>query len=190
MAKTCLDCNSKACKTHGADCFGLKDESIAFYLRDEINSTVKNSSKLVDNGRAGELSRFQEVIEFCKLQGYKQVGLAYCFGLEPLAQTIRDIFEAEDIGFLPARCTMGGVKESAIDSEKSGEAISCNPAGQAKFLNDRADFVIELGLCLGHDVLFHHELKVPFTVLLVKDRVYKHAPLEGIKNYVSKGVTQ
>ncbi len=183
MAKNCLDCNSKACKTHGADCFGLKESSIGFYLRDEINSTVKNSSELIDNGRAGTLSRFQEVIEFIKLQEYKQVGLAYCFGLEPLAQTIRDIFETEQINTIPARCTMGGVKESAIDSDKSGEAISCNPAGQAKFLNERADFVIELGLCLGHDVLFHHELTVPFTVLLVKDRVYGHAPLEGITNY-------
>jgi uncharacterized metal-binding protein len=183
VAKSCLDCTSKACKTAGADCFGLREKSIGFYVRDEINPTVKNSSKLVDNGRAGELSRFQEVVEFCKLQNYSQVGLAYCFGLEPLAETIRTILEEEGIVTLPARCTMGGVKESAIDDEKSGDAISCNPAGQAHFLNERADFVIELGLCLGHDVLFHRELTVPFTVLLVKDRVYGHAPLKGIENF-------
>lgn len=87
---------------------------------------------------------------------------------------------AQGISILPARCTMGGVKENTIHPGKETEAISCNPAGQAQFLNNKADFVIEIGLCLGHDVIFHQQLNVPFTVLLVKDRVYNHSPLEGI----------
>ena len=183
MSLNCLDCSSKSCKRNGADCFGLKDFSHEIYARDDVNSLVKNSSKLVDNGRAGELSRFQEVIEFCKLQSYQNVGLAYCFGLEPLALDIREKLTSSGINLIPARCTMGGIKESDIDGDKEGDAISCNPAGQACFLNDRADFVIELGLCLGHDVVFHQELTVPFTVLLVKDRVWGHNPVEGIKNF-------
>ncbi|MDA3810189.1 MAG: DUF1847 domain-containing protein [Spirochaetaceae bacterium] len=181
--KDCLNCNSKACKIKGTDCFNLKTISHEVYARDDINIMVKNSSTLVDNGRAGELSRFQEVIEFCQLQSYKNVGLAYCFGLEPLAVTIREKMTAAGINMIPARCTMGGIKEKEIDTLKETDAISCNPAGQAHFLNDRADFVIELGLCLGHDVVFHSELTVPFTVLLVKDRVYNHAPLQGIQDY-------
>jgi len=183
MKLNCLDCNSKSCKKNGADCFGLKEISHDIYARDEVNKLVKNSSKLIDDGRAGELSRFQEVIEFCSLQSYKYVGLAYCFGLESLAMEIRENLEASGINLIPARCTMGGIREREIDEDKITEAISCNPAGQAHFLNDRADFVIELGLCLGHDVVFHQELTVPFTVLLVKDRVYSHNPLKGIKNY-------
>lgn len=183
MSLDCLDCNSKACKMKGADCFNVKSISHETYARDDINRLVKNSSKLVDNGRAGELSRFQEVVEFCQLQSYKNVGLAYCFGLESLALDIREKLKLSGINIIPARCTMGGIKEKEIDQKKETEAISCNPAGQAHFLNQRADFVIELGLCLGHDVVFHSELNVPFTVLLVKDRVYNHAPLEGIKKY-------
>lgn len=183
MELNCLDCNAKSCKKNGADCFGLKELSYKVYARDDVNKMVKNSSALVDNGRAGELSRFQEVVEFCKLQEYKNVGLAYCFGIEPLAQYVREKLRASGINVVPARCTMGGVKEKVIDKTKTTEAISCNPAGQASFLNERADFVIEMGLCLGHDVVFHQELTVPFTVLLVKDRVYKHNPIEGIKNY-------
>ncbi len=183
MVLNCLDCKSKACKSNGADCFDLHGISMEVYNRDEVNRMVKNSSKLVDGGRAGELSRFQEVIEFCRLQGYQKVGIAYCYGLENIAHEMRDKLIDAGVGIVPARCTMGGVKERHIDENKNTETISCNPAGQAHFLNERADFVLELGLCLGHDVVFHQELNVPFTVMLVKDRVYAHAPLEGIHNY-------
>ncbi len=182
----CLDCHSKACRTVGADCFKVKETSLEVYKQDHVNSMVKNSSRLVDNGRAGELSRFQEVIEFCQHQKYKNIGLAYCFGMESLAQEVRQKMEQQGLHLIPARCSMGGVKEREIDKDKTSEVYSCNPAGQAAFLNRHADFVIEMGLCLGHDVVFHQELTVPFTVLLVKDRVYSHAPLEGIKNYTVK----
>jgi uncharacterized metal-binding protein len=180
MELNCLDCKNKSCKRSGADCFGLKEASRDVYAGQETKQIVKNSSVLVDDGRAGELSRFQETVEFCKLQGYRKVGLAYCFGLEKYASAVRDKMSAEGVNILPARCTIGGIREKDIIAEKPGEAISCNPAGQARFLNERADFVIEMGLCLGHDVIFHRELKVPFTVLLVKDRAYDHAPLKGI----------
>lgn len=181
MPLNCLDCKNKACKVKGADCFGLHDRSVDSYSKGDSPKMVKSSSALIDKGRAGELSRFQEVIEFCKLQGYANIGLAYCFGMEALAEEVRDKMSAHGLNILPARCTMGGVKEAEIDEAKNNEAISCNPAGQAQFLNERADFVIEMGLCLGHDVMFHKELSVPFTVLVVKDRVYGHKPVEGIK---------
>lgn len=181
MEKNCLDCQSKSCKARGADCFGLHESSLAAFRAGDNPAIVKSSSELVDNGRAGQLSRFQEVIEFCQSRKFKNIGLAYCFGMEPLAKDIRNKMSEKGLNILPARCTMGGVKESEIDDNKYGEAISCNPAGQAQFLNKQADFVIEMGLCLGHDVIFHKELEVPFTVLLVKDRVYNHNPLEGIK---------
>ena len=181
--KNCLDCSSKACRTAGADCFQVKDASLEVYSRESVSSLVKNSSRLIDNGRAGTLSRFQEVIEFCLSQKYENIGLAYCFGMEALAQEVRTKMENQGLHLIPARCSMGGVQERDIDSEKTNEAYSCNPAGQAEFLNRQADFVIEMGLCLGHDVIFHSQLKVPFTVLLVKDRVYSHSPLEGIRTY-------
>ena len=59
--------------------------------------------------------------------------------------------------------------------------VNCNPIGQAKAVNkSRADLVIEMGLCLGHDILFHQYLEKPFTVLAVKDRVHKNNPLEAL----------
>lgn len=188
MGKDCFSCSNKACRTVGADCFGIADLSRDIYSREEVIEMLKNASTLVDGGRAGQLSRFQEVVEFCKTQGYQAVGIAYCFGLEPLAMEIGDILKEEGVPVVPARCSMGGIKEHEINPDKSNDVFSCNPAGQASFLNTRADFVLELGLCLGHDVLFHQELTVPHTVLLVKDRVYGHAPLEGIKNFAKDQV--
>jgi len=183
MKLNCLDCSNKSCRKNGADCFGLKEKSLEVYSESHTLSTVRSSSRLIDNGRAGTLSRFEELIEFCSLQGYKQIGLAYCFGLEALALEIREKMVASGLSLIPARCSMGGIAEGEIDKLKTSPSISCNPAGQAHFLNTKADFVIEAGLCLGHDVIFHQELKVPFTVLLVKDRVYNHNPVRGIEEY-------
>jgi uncharacterized metal-binding protein len=183
MKLNCLDCTSKSCRKKGADCYGLKEKSLDVYSEADTLNTVRSSGRLVDDGRAGTLSRFQEVIEFCTLQGYKKIGLAYCFGLESLALDIREKMAASGLSLVPARCSMGGVGERDIDPDKTKDVVSCNPAGQALFLNENADFVIEVGLCLGHDVIFHQELSVPFTVLLVKDRVYGHNPLKGIQEY-------
>ena len=173
------------CRLNGADCFDLNGLSLEVFAANEARRMAKNSSALIDNGRAGTLSRFEELVEFW-LQGYGKIGLAYCFGLESLAKEVRDKMTDAGLSLIPARCSMGGVRERDIDPLKTTEAYSCNPVGQAAFLNERADFVVEMGLCLGHDVLFHQELTVPFTVLLVKDRVHGHAPLEGIRNYSVK----
>jgi uncharacterized metal-binding protein len=48
-------------------------------------------------------------------------------------------------------------------------------------LNDeKVDFNILLGLCVGHDSLFFKYTKVPTTVLAVKDRVTGHNPLAAV----------
>ena len=181
----CLDCSSKSCKKNGADCFGLHDLSVAGYSSPDAVSTLKSASMLVDNGRAGTLSRIQELVEFCTYQKYKVIGIAYCFSIEEEAALVRDILSRAGLTVIASRCTTGGIRENEIMDDKKSDAVSCNPAGQAAFLNKRADFVIEMGLCLGHDVLLHKHLEVPFTVLLVKDRVYNHNTLKGIRQSCS-----
>ncbi len=177
----CLDCQAKSCKKRGSDCFGLHDLSIEKYSTGESLSILSAASALVDNGRAGKLSRIIELVEFIKMKKYPSVGLAYCFSMEKTAGKVRGILTSAGISVVSSRCTTGGVKECEINPEKTGNAVSCNPAGQAHYLNTHASFVVEMGLCLGHDVLFHQELKVPFTVLIVKDRVHNHNPLAGIE---------
>ncbi len=181
MDKTSRDSICKSCENHDSfglkkdsfglkkGSFGLKKESIGFYVRDEINQTVKNSLMLNDNRLPCVLLRFQDIVEFCKLQDYSNAELIHCCGLESLAQEIRELLKKEGINTLPTDCTINGLKEPEMYSEKSGEMTFCNSAGQAHLHNERTGIVIELGLCIGNDVHFYHELTVPFTVMLLKD---------------------
>jgi len=57
----------------------------------------------------------------------------------------------------------------------------CNPAGQAKLLNDAGTQLnIICGLCVGHDAVFSMESKAPVTTLIAKDRVLAHNPVGAI----------
>ena len=57
----------------------------------------------------------------------------------------------------------------------------CNPIAQAKYLNDqKTDFNIVRGLCVGHDTLFFKYSKAAVSVFAVKDRALVHNPLGAI----------
>jgi hypothetical protein len=57
----------------------------------------------------------------------------------------------------------------------------CPTLVQAKLLNqEKTQFNILLGLCVGHDSLFFKYGAAPTTVLAVKDRVTGHNPLAAI----------
>lgn len=57
----------------------------------------------------------------------------------------------------------------------------CNPITQAYLLNEeKTEFNILLGLCVGHDSLFLKNAEAPCTVLAVKDRLLGHNPLAAI----------
>jgi len=62
------------------------------------------------------------------------------------------------------------------------KGISCNPAGQAKYLEEKnTELNIMMGLCLGHDMIFNSKSKVPVTPLIVKDRKLEHYTIERLK---------
>ena len=55
------------------------------------------------------------------------------------------------------------------------------PILQAKLLNEqKTDFNIALGLCVGHDSLFYQYSEARVTTLVVKDRVLAHNPVGAI----------
>ncbi|MBN2527139.1 MAG: DUF1847 domain-containing protein [Deltaproteobacteria bacterium] len=174
----CRSCKKMVCRTHGRDCYNVRDDSKDVYLGSkEILANAKAASALVDNGRAGQLNRIEEIIEFCRERLFQTVGVAYCFGIKNLAMEFCQILENAGFNTVPVSCTSGAVMEREIDSQKQGDVVSCNPAGQALVLNQKKpDFVVEMGLCLGHDVIFHETLMLPFTVLMVKDRTVRHHP--------------
>lgn len=177
----CLNCTNKDCKLNAKDCNGGHDEVVAAYKDSGAVPLYENADKLVAGGRAGSLSRVDEVIEFAKLQGYDNIGIAYCFSMEKQAVRLMEKLKEADLKVLSFRCTVNGVKETEISDTLTG-GVNCNPIGQARAVNkSRADLVIEMGLCLGHDILFHQHLTKPFTVLAVKDRVHAHNPLAALQ---------
>lgn len=178
----CDACKEMRCRNKSDDCYGVKDHSREVYSEKETFNTALAASELIDNGRAGTLSRVEEVLEYCKIRQFKRIGIAYCFGLTKIAKAFAALLEKDGFNALPVACTAGGVKEKEIDRRKTVETVSCNPAGQALVMNRlKPDLVVEIGLCLGHDIIFHQNLEVPHTVLIVKDRVYGHAPASFFK---------
>jgi uncharacterized metal-binding protein len=57
----------------------------------------------------------------------------------------------------------------------------CSPIAQAMILNDeKTDFNILVGLCVGHDSLFLKYSEAYCTVLVAKDRVMGHNPVAAL----------
>jgi len=179
----CTKCTIKGCRK-SEPCFDRSDEYFKSYSSEENQLYTKTASKLIDNGRAGTLTRLEEIVEYSKLRGYTKIGVAYCYGMEKEAKLLREYLNHE--GFKPAMvsCTVDGIKESQIDADKTNNTVSCNPIGQANILNSSGiQFTILMGLCLGHDILLQKNLKMDFTTFIVKDRVKGHNPLLGIPGF-------
>ena len=180
----CTRCNTKSCRI-GTACGNEQFEITT--LTEQYHSAanqkiIQAAASLVDNGRAGSLSRLQEVIEFIKRMNYQKVGLAYCLGMENEAVTVRDLFKNEGINLHTISCTVGAIPQDAINTESCIHKVSCNPLGQAYQLNaEKTDFVVVMGICLGHDILLQKNLEADFTTLIVKDRTSHHNPMESIR---------
>jgi uncharacterized metal-binding protein len=175
----CIKCNTKSCRTTEpcqAQKFDAKELIQTYHLPENIE-IIEAAAHLVDNGRAGTLSRLQEVIEFSKTMKFLRIGIAYCYGMEKESALITTIFRESGFKVYPVSCTTGGFKQSEINIRSKIEKVSCNPLAQAVQLNaESVDFTITVGLCLGHDLLFSKNIKSYSTTLMVKDRVHDHHP--------------
>ncbi|NNM54828.1 MAG: DUF1847 domain-containing protein, partial [Spirochaetales bacterium] len=78
-------------------------------------------------------------------------------------------------------CTVRGHAKNEVNEQSNRPGVSCNPLSQARqLIAEGVDFAIQVGLCLGHDILFTKEFSGDQTVFVVKDRRFAHSPLEGI----------
>jgi uncharacterized metal-binding protein len=128
-------------------------------------------------------TRVQEICEFARKMSYKKIGIAFCAGLRFEAQTLTKILEAQGFEVVSVICKLGCTPKEVIgvrDDEKIriGEfEAMCSPIAQATLLNEeKTDFNIVVGLCVGHDSLFFRYSKAFTTVLVAKDRVLAHNP--------------
>lgn len=131
--------------------------------------------------------RVQEICEFAQKMGYRRLGVAFCIGLQKEALSLMQILKAQGFDVISVACKAGGIPKENIgikEEEKIhiGEFESmCNPIAQAMILNDqKTDFNILVGLCVGHDSLFLKYSKAFCTVLVSKDRVLGHNPVAAL----------
>jgi len=131
--------------------------------------------------------RVQEICEFAKKMGYRKLGVAFCAGLPSEAQALTKILEAQGFEVVSVVCKVGGTPKETIGI-RQGEKIRigqfetmCSPIIQATILNEeKTDFNILVGLCVGHDSLFFTYSEAFTTVLVAKDRVLGHNPVAAL----------
>lgn len=176
----CADCRiDHRCNKEGFDCTGGRLDLTPYHQ--EENKANHRISGYLQKEFGNNLTRMEELIRFCKMAGYTKLGLAFCVGLAEEAKVISKLLEEKGFKVESVCCKCGGLDKEAYNVPKVKQdkiEILCNPIGQAEILNKAGvDLNIELGLCVGHDILFHKYAVAPVTVLAVKDRVLAHNPL-------------
>jgi uncharacterized metal-binding protein len=131
--------------------------------------------------------RVQEICEFAWKMGYHKLGIAFCAGLYQEARALTKILETQNFDVVSVVCKTGATPKETIGVEEEqkisiGQFESmCSPVVQAAILNEeKTDFNILVGLCVGHDSLFFKYSKAFTTVLIAKDRVLGHNPAAAL----------
>jgi uncharacterized metal-binding protein len=132
-------------------------------------------------------TRITEICEFAERMGYKRIGLVFCVVLKNEAAIVDRILRKNGFDVVSVCCKAGRTSKDLIGIEDKDKIFQgtdesmCNPVFQAMLLNEeKTDFNVLLGLCVGHDSLFFKHAEAYTTVLAVKDRVTGHNPLAPI----------
>lgn len=125
-------------------------------------------------------SRVDELIMFAKKSGYQKIGIANCITMQKYAENLKEILEKSRLEVFNIHCKESGLQNSDIIGENV-RGPSCDPASQAKYLNEsNTELNINMGLCLGHGIIFNKHSKAPVTTLIVKDFANNHKTVEEL----------
>jgi len=157
------------------------------YIKNSEDRKIALVSAEIESDYYCRATRVEEILIFIKKMDYKKVGLATCAGLLSECNKFAEIAKAKNIDVYGVACKVGaldkttiGLREDQKISPNSHESM-CNPILQAELLNEqKTDFNIIIGLCVGHDSLFIKYSKAPVSYLIVKDRVLCHNPAAAI----------
>jgi uncharacterized metal-binding protein len=135
--------------------------------------------KTAEDSLNPRIDRVEEIIEYAYEAGLKKIGIANCTVFNKEALLLSEILTEKGFAVEIVNCKYGKVPfKDLVDGYKG---ISCNPAGQAKYLEEKGtELNIMMGLCLGHDMIFNAKSKAPVTPLVVKDRVLKHYTIDKL----------
>lgn len=126
-------------------------------------------------------NRIEEILNFARGANYKRIGIAHCitFGYE--ARLLEKYF-SRYFDVFTVDCKYGRIPKRDILKGESNQ-ISCNPAGQADFLNKQnTELNISMGLCVGHDMIFSKKSNAFVTNLFDKDFTNNNNPAQAIRD--------
>ncbi|MBN1144900.1 MAG: DUF1847 domain-containing protein [Bacteroidales bacterium] len=132
--------------------------------------------KTAEDSLNPKIDRIQEIVDYAREAGIKKIGIANCITFNKEADQLENILTESGFEVSKVNCKYGRVNFGDLVTGYKG--VSCNPAGQAKYLEEHeTQLNIMMGLCLGHDMIFNAKSKAPVTPLIVKDRKLKHQSL-------------
>lgn len=178
----CAKCTKKKCYLEGQNCTTITVEDVKqAYTGQQLD--IMRAAACTEGRFYNTLTRLEETTEFCKLMGYKKIGIAFCIGLNKEAKLIEEYF-AKTFEVYSVCCKVCGVAKENLDLEqikKGTRETMCNPLMQARLLKENGvEFCVTVGLCVGHDALFTGAASVPVSCLVAKDRVLAHNPLGAV----------
>lgn len=169
----------KNCPMHNTD---LMERAKAEYLKPENKGFYVNSC-LVESEGYCQWPRVREVAEFAHKNGFHKIGVAFCSGLRNEGRIACDILRKHGFEVVSAMCKTGGMPKETVGITEEQKVRPgtfepmCNPVAQAMLLNEqKTEFNVVIGLCVGHDSLFYKYSDALCTTLVTKDRVLAHNP--------------
>ncbi|GAB6151978.1 DUF1847 domain-containing protein [Desulfosporosinus burensis] len=158
---------------------------ITAYLSDPLQTLMQVADETPFTPERVLRNRVEELIFYAHKMGYQRIGLAFCVSLLHEAQSLAKLLISEQLEAVPVCCRVGAVDYSEIGLPKAHPdkfASICNPIAQGNLLNiAKVDLVVQLGLCLGHDIVLQSTCTAPVTTLVVKDRVLDHHSVQVLR---------
>lgn len=181
----CAECKKEPvnkCAKEGFDCTGGKLDLADYTLKENV--LLQNTSDAIRKEHGDSLTRVEEIIKYAQALGIEKIGLVFCIGLAEEARMMAQIFK-QSFKVSSVCCRMSGLDkdkhEHMVKIKDDKFETSCNPIGQAKMLNKlKTGINVQMGLCVGHDMLFQKYSDAPVTVLAVKDRVLANNPMGAV----------
>ncbi len=160
-------------------------KDVSGYVSPERQALMRaaNDAPYTPDGRLR--TRVEELVFFARSQGMRRIGVAFCVSMIKEAQALARILVAEGLEAELVCCRVGAVDHDEIDLPKVHPekfAAICNPVAQARLLDERGvDLIVQMGLCIGHDLILQQEARAPVTTLVVKDRALDHHPILALR---------
>ena len=135
---------------------------------------------MIFTAAAKNKSRLQELVNYAKVAGCRKLGIANCISVQNYAEKLKILLTEAGFEVFSVNCRQSGLNGDDVAPELRGP--SCDPLFQAEYLNNcNTDLNIEVGLCLGHGLLFRKHSAAPVTTFLVKDFATRHKPVESLE---------